>query len=305
MPPERKPLGPSPILVVALLVSLATGAAASLIIGAATASGGTPIRVTELVLPNEAIVVAILGFFGILLGFFVYQRLSGPAVGFGTRTWLNFLVVILILILFVVVFRSLLGGGPAPTGAVPTVPNPPGPPPPSNGTGTNLTPVGNVTPLFFPSLPGWVPFVLIAVAVLVGAVVGLPAIRAFVEERRASRAAPGARSRTIAEVRIALEQARQQLDLGDDPRRVIVALYNELLARLGPIVGGVDPETPEEIRSRHLLRLGIRPTAAMTLTRLFEEARYSSHPLGPGHREETRRAVREALADLTRTPEES
>jgi hypothetical protein len=39
------------------------------------------------------------------------------------------------------------------------------------------------------------------------------------------------------------------------------------------------------------------------LTRLFEKARYSTHPLGSDASERARTAVRQALADLDRTPE--
>ena len=38
------------------------------------------------------------------------------------------------------------------------------------------------------------------------------------------------------------------------------------------------------------------------LTRLFEEARYSTHPLGPDAAERVREAVEVALEDLARVP---
>jgi hypothetical protein len=81
---------------------------------------------------------------------------------------------------------------------------------------------------------------------------------------------------------------------------VVIRLYATLLARVGPIVGGLDEQTPEEIRSFHLVQLGIRTPAATTLTRLFEEARYSSHPLGPEAAVLARQAIQEAREDLDR-----
>jgi len=66
------------------------------------------------------------------------------------------------------------------------------------------------------------------------------------------------------------------------------------------MVGSVDPETPEEIRSLHLVRLGISREASESLTRLFEEARYSTHPLGPEAAERATEVIRSAEADLSR-----
>ena len=51
------------------------------------------------------------------------------------------------------------------------------------------------------------------------------------------------------------------------------------------------------------MRLGIRPEVATELTRLFEEARYSTHPLGPESADRAAEAMRRATADLERAPE--
>jgi hypothetical protein len=91
-----------------------------------------------------------------------------------------------------------------------------------------------------------------------------------------------------------------ELGHGADAREVILALYATLLARLRPMVGGMDTSTPEEIRAVHLERLGARPEPARTLTRLFEEARYSAHPMGPESSRTAQEAVRAVLDDLDR-----
>jgi hypothetical protein len=97
-----------------------------------------------------------------------------------------------------------------------------------------------------------------------------------------------------------LAHARQELEGARDPRAAILALYATLLARVAPIVPDLDRSTAEEIRVHHLVRLGIRESAARTLTRIFEEARYSSHRLGPEQVTQATQAIRMAESDLAR-----
>ena len=91
-----------------------------------------------------------------------------------------------------------------------------------------------------------------------------------------------------------------ELDEGRDPRRVIVRLYDRLLSRVSPLGVGVEFSTAEEIRANQLLPLGVRRPAADTLTRLFEEARYSTHPMDAAAAGLARDAIRAAEADLSR-----
>ena len=97
-----------------------------------------------------------------------------------------------------------------------------------------------------------------------------------------------------------IPRASVELEEGGDPRSAILALYTEMLVHLRPRVGSVETATPEEIRATHLVRLGVRPEEAHILTRLFEEARYSTHPLGPATSAEAQGALRATLADLDR-----
>jgi hypothetical protein len=289
------------VLVVALFVALATGAAASLLIGAATESGGPPPRASELVLPSGLFSWLLIGVLGIVAVVFAYQRLSGVTVRLPNRAVVTFLVVILIAVLFVVAFRVAVVGGPSPTGEVSVGQNSTGTHPP-NQTATNLTSGGNVTPFLLPGLPGWVPWVVIAGLLLIVTVAVFPTLLEYAADRRA-RAVPPPPPADARAVRTALREAAEALDRGGDPRSVIVRLYGELLARLAPVVGDVNPETPEEIRARHLQPLGIRAESATALTRLFEEARYSTHPLAEAAADRARSAVREALSDLDRAAE--
>jgi hypothetical protein len=298
--PARAPLRPpSPILLVALLAALATGAAASLLIGAATVRGPPPVQASQVVLPGAIFADGLLALPMVVLGFFIYRRVTGGSIPLPGRSAVSILVAVLVAILLLAALRAFGGGGPEPTGAVSTGHNSTGSVPPPNSTTTNLTVVSNATPFLFPTLPGWVPFVLLAAIVVVLVVIALPFVVAYTEGRREERRRPS-RPESTSEVRVALARAVQALDQGGDPRTVIVRLYGDLLERLSPIVSGIDPETPEEIRGQHLVRLGIHPEAATVLTRLFEEARYSTHALGPEAAEQVREAVEVALADLSR-----
>lgn len=297
---------PPLVLLVALLAALASGAAASLLIGAATSPGAPPPHVTSIVVPDWLIGYAFLAGIVALVGFFIYRRVEGGAMPVPGRVAATLLLVILVAVLFLAALRVFGGGGPGPEGAVP--------PPHGNTTGVvvNNTTANATTPLggngsfllWSPNLPPWLPFVVVVAVILVVVVVAVPQVRQYVSYRRELRRArpSGARPLVVAEVQDALARAAGDLERGGDPRAVIVALYGSLLDRLAPLVGSTDPDTPEEIRTLHLVRLGIRVSAATDLTRLFEEARYSSHPMGPDAADAARRAVREALADLARVP---
>jgi Domain of unknown function (DUF4129) len=291
---------PSPVLLIALLVALASGAAASLIIGAATAPGAPPVRASEFQLPSVLLGYAMLAVPAFLLALFIYRRVTGGSASLAGRSVVSVLIAVLVAVLLIAALRSFGGGGPEPTGAVAPGHNATGTIPP-NTTGTNVTSAPNATSFLIPSLPGWVPFALIAAVAVVVVAVALPFVLTVVEDRRAERRRPPLPPST-AEVRGALVRAMRKLDQGGDPRTVIVGLYGDLLERVSLMVVGLDPETPEEIRRQHLVRLGIHPEAATVLTRLFEEARYSTHPLGPESADRVRRAVEVALADLGRAP---
>jgi len=188
---------------------------------------------------------------------------------------------------------------------IPTSPTP-GSPPANNSTGVSSHPTGPSGANGSSGSPGgirfppWIGFVAVAVIALVVVAVVLPGVRSVL----AGRGPPpddGESARAAARAaRRALAGAVDALGEGRDPRAVIIALYGELLGRIVPMVGSVDPETPEEIRALHLVRLGISPMASESLTRLFEEARYSTHPLGPDAADRATEVIRRAEADLAR-----
>ncbi len=97
----------------------------------------------------------------------------------------------------------------------------------------------------------------------------------------------------------AVDEAISDLQLGQDVRKAILACYARFCALLG--VRGIPDQvalTPREIEDRAVTQLEVSPSSAESLTSLFEEARYSTHPLGDDARDravESLARIREAL----------
>jgi hypothetical protein len=289
----RRPGRVALALGVLLLVALAVGAAASLVTGAATAPVFHAPAGTELFLGPGVVAIGAIAVVGLVFG--SWFLLAGSGRSFTGRLALFGLVTVLVMIVALLLLESV-GAGMAPTTGTPgnstTAPQ--------NATGpvANSTPgSGYAQPLFFNlSLPAGFWFAMLAVGAGIAVVaVGLSAVRI---RRGPPPAAPPAE--TAAEVRRALGAAAEELTAGDDPRAVVIRLYGAILQRVGAMVGDLEGATPEEIRAQHLVRLGVRPAAALTLTRLFEEARYSSHPMGSDRVAAARIAIRDGLDDLDR-----
>lgn len=293
MSPDRASSRPSPLTLVLLLCALAVGAAASIIVAARAAAPFAPSTTPELYISNGVVILFLALLFGGMIAALLHQRMGSPSIIPG-RAIATMLMVVLGLVLFVVLYRYIQGSGYTPTGSgngsVPTGPggssgSPSGP---SLGGGGGTFSVLHV--------PSWTLFALVAVISVVVVAVVAPRVRNYLIDRRERQVQPSEEQ----EVRQVLGRAAERLAAGSDARSVILELYAGLLARVAPLAPNIDPSTPEEIRTQHLIRLGIRPGAASELTRLFEEARYSSHPLGPEATERASRAIRTAEADLAR-----
>jgi hypothetical protein len=103
----------------------------------------------------------------------------------------------------------------------------------------------------------------------------------------------------------AVESGRSALRTVDDARAAIIACYlamEQSLAERGTARGLAD--TPDELLSRARARGVVRGTAAARLTALFYEARFSSHPLGPGQRDAAEQALDELAAALAQAKTE-
>jgi hypothetical protein len=289
----------SAVLLIVVVLALCVGAAASLVASAASAPSYQPGPIQDYYLTGPELSLAFLAGFLIVVGLFAWiwydRRKSVPG-----RAAVTMLVMILALLLFVALLHSV-GSTPGPSPS-PSSSNPPGQNNSSgastttnNSTGIVSTP-GNTVGYASLHVPGWAFFVVALVAVLIVLAVVAPILW-----RRASD--PTGRRRTeeraqTEQARGALQTAATALERGEEPREVVIRLYGALLDRVAPIVGGVDVDTPEEIRTTHLVALGIRPGPAATLTRLFEEARYSSHAMGPDSAARASDAIAMARSDL-------
>lgn len=291
------------VLILVLAIALAVGAAASLLIGAATAHTPTGGTATLVIFPEWLLSYVLLGFGIAIIGFLIYLRLSGGTVPVPGRPVITVLLVVLMAVIFIAAAHYLYPGGLVSANSTP----PGGGNSTTSGSGNTSSnasgsggQLGGV--LWSPTFPAWLPLAVVGGVLLVVVAVGVPLVRSYLAERpsRQARAAPT--EDAGADLRRALTVADQELAAGSDPRSVILALYASVIDRLTRMVGSVEIETPEEIRAHHLVRLGIQPDAAKTLTRLFEEARYSSHPLDAAAVAAARQAVRQALADLGRSP---
>jgi Domain of unknown function (DUF4129) len=290
------------VLILVIVCALGVAAAASAISGAASAPPPTLGAGNSITLPAALIDYSLVIAFGALIGFLLYRRLTSDVVPVPTRFVAIILLIILLASLFVVLSHFFTAGSGFGGGTGPSV----------NNTGPIPTPDNNSTVLHGPSgqvflglsVPPWFFFLaVIGIAVAV-ALAATPQGRTLLFGWR-GKDPRRARPKEIEDARRALSGAAGEIELGRDPREVIVALYGQLLRRIGPSVGDVDPITAEEIRVQHLERLGIRPEAAEALTRLFEEARYSSHPMGTADATRAVEVLRAAEADLERSRPES
>ncbi len=99
--------------------------------------------------------------------------------------------------------------------------------------------------------------------------------------------------------RRALADSAADLTATEDPRQAVIAAYARLLDGLRDVGAGRLPsEAPFEHLSRVLHSLGVRDAPLRSLTTLFAEARFSTHPITESHRQAALAALEEARADL-------
>jgi hypothetical protein len=287
----------SPFLYVLLAVAVLVGVVAVLLAGTAPTAPSSRAGQIVIDLPTGVWGLLFLGPLLVGLGAAVLQRLRNGAVGIPSRMLLTFVVMIVLCFLFLYL---LAGAGTGGTGTVslggaspPASTNQSAPPnvsgPPPNGTSVAAPQTVTITLTD-------VVAVVAALSVCV-AVLAIPGVLSRVVDRsRAGRRPPSVRP----EVERALADAGAALDRGEDLRETVVRLYVQLLFALGPRAGDVAVLTADEIRRDVLTTLGVSAPAAEALTRVFEEARYSTHPIGPADAGRFREAIRRAEADLSR-----
>lgn len=234
------------------------------------------------------------------LGAILFRRFTEPAWHVPSSAIPMFVMILALAIAFLYLFAAFGGSGNGSitlVGGTPTSPTNTSNPPPPNGTPAPPA-TANRTAGYTLSLPAWVWVAVGAVVAGLVALVAAPGVLSALVDRRArSGPAPVPDRRQIQD---ALTEAGAAIDRGEDPRVTVVRLYVRLLEAIAPRVGDLSSLTADEIRVRALAPLGIDPGASEVLTRLFEEARYSTHPVLPDDAGRFREAIRRAERDLLR-----
>jgi hypothetical protein len=212
----------------------------------------------------------------------------------GRRSWKVLIPIALGILAIVVLFWLLRNWHPTPSqpaGAdqpvVPTQPAQPPPPPVPHGHQPKLR---------------WLPIVLVIVLGMLAAVAYSAA------QRRRARARRSLEPLAV-ELAAAFDESLDDLRREADPRRAVIAVYARLervLASHG--VARHRAETPDEYLSRTLGVLAVDAAAVTRLTRLFSQAKFSNHAVGPEMKEDaiqTLEHVRDELLRSAATAEES
>jgi len=133
-------------------------------------------------------------------------------------------------------------------------------------------------------LPSWLPWTvlaILAIAALIGAWVLLRHSRTLTDEAGRTPTSTAA-----------VEAAISALDSRQDPRAAVIAAYAAMERTFAAHdLGRRRPEAPREYL-RRVLRASEAPAdPAVTITDLFEEARFSTHPISEHARDRTRAAL--------------
>ncbi len=105
----------------------------------------------------------------------------------------------------------------------------------------------------------------------------------------------GSRREAAQAVRAAIEE----LQLGGDVREAILACYARFCTLLGAKgLRAQEALTPREIEDLAIRKLSVSPESSDALTSLFEEARYSEHPLGDADRDRAVTSLERIRSDL-------
>jgi hypothetical protein len=242
-------------------------------------SGSTPVNARSAQAPTTALVFLLLGAGTLMLGALLILAWSGrrskdgPPEHEPTRFAVPWMWKVMSMVLLLVVGAALLAAAVIGVRSVPYLPGgvsgaggggPSGPAPSSGMRGGFV-------------LPAWLPWTLLAI-VVVAIAGGLIALWLGRED-------PPEVSNAGA-TRAAVEAAIDALDTEADPRRAVIAAYGAMQRTLSD--RGVDrapAEAPREYLERALVVSRATEPEVRTLTGLFEEARYSTHPIPESFRQ--------------------
>ena len=296
----------SPFVFVAVVLAVLVGVVAAVLVGGSPTPPAP--HAGELIVQLPTAVWGVVFLSPLLVGFTVLmaRRLVGRSMSYSRRTLVQLLVVAAVAVLFFYLLTHGGGGGGGTVGVegTPTSTNTTNtsgghsnhsaPPPPTNSTGLGSSP--SLT------IPSWGLLLIVAAVTGCVAVVAAPGVVSLLVGRRRGAWGGGIGGRPDrTEAQNAFADAARAIDRGDDPRETIIRLYLRLLYQFGPRLGDIDHLTPEEIRTMVLAPLNVRADASEAVTRLFEEARYSTHTLGPDAANRCREALGGVEADLARS----
>ena len=292
--PRARPARRPPLVLLAfLLVALCAGLAATFLAapagsgGATSSTGAPPTPISTSTLGWILTGVALVPLLGLVL-----NRLLSRNQATSYRPFVNFLIAVLLSVTFIAIVRTLPWH--------PATADSSGAPPPGStgGPGTNLTnqtvgpsPLGTT----WPGIPTVWLYVALAVVVLAVVLLATPRLLRREEGPAPEPDANGALRRSFRDALRGLEAGA-----AGDARRTVLILYGRLLERIAPRLDALEPATPREIEQACVERLGLGAAHARSLTRLFEEARYSSHPFTSTEVDVARAALSACLGDLDR-----
>ena len=127
--------------------------------------------------------------------------------------------------------------------------------------------------------------IVLAIAILVFLAAGMavPLMRFL---RAMTRKGPTPQPSTRALAAQAVGRAVRVLQEGGDYRKAVIRCYSELIAVLAAKgIRGQEHLTAREIEGLALEKVGLSRGSVDALTAVFEEARYSTHDIGPGQRD--------------------
>ncbi|HEV2317697.1 MAG TPA: DUF4129 domain-containing protein [Thermoplasmata archaeon] len=288
------------ILPLLVLMAVGFGFLAAVLATPAPTPGPQPSPAPSQPLPVFTLVstVVVIFLFG-YIAWQIYKRVRGGRVPIPGRAALTGVVALLVAVAFVFVVAlvhpgGVLGGGnnggdrSGGSGSS------------NNGQGNATGGPGNGLIGFGSPLPG-LPQVSWTLLAVIGLGVGLAVAALVVYTLRGGpRGAGTPDAARIGRLRSEFERTLRELesDPDADPRDRILALYQRLLLALHLRVRGLAEQTAREIEREIVGTFRVDASAAHELTLLFEEARYSTHPLGHAEFERARGALTGVLRGL-------
>jgi Domain of unknown function (DUF4129) len=255
-------------------------------------SGATPVNAGSAQAPTTALFMVLLGTGVVMLGALVLvvwpgrRRKDDPPEREPTRIEVPWICKVLAIVLPFALGAALVAAAVSGTRSV-------RPGPGFGGAAFGGAPLGRASPGATHSsgagdgftVPAWLPWTLLA---MVGIAVAAGVLVLWLRrERLVSEPAEASAARA------AVEAAIGALDAQTDPRRAVIAAYGAMQRELGEHGVPRSPtEAPREYLQRALTASRATEREARTLTGLFEEARYSTHPIPKRLREAALSALR-------------